>query len=241
MVPPARVRWCSVTLMSYPATITIDRPERIANWRPIGQAILVLPHYVVLHTVLNVVASVTAIIAWFTVLATGKLPPGIAAFHATYVRYRARTFSYMQFLTDKYPPFDFSPSTDDPGGAGISVSVSPRLEGRNRINVLFRFIVPFAWLTLIGMIGLMSGFDLPAWVWIVELVLGAVLIPGAVFSMVAWVISAVASVFGLVAVIFTGRWPEGLFRLSAGWVRVDARLWAYSMLLTDDYPPFSID
>ena len=228
--------------MSYPTTVTIDRPERIANWHPIGQTILVLPHYVILHTVLNVAASITAIVAWFTVLATGKLPPGIAAFHATYVRYRARTFSYMQFLTDKYPPFDFAPSTEDPGGAGISVSVSPRLEGRNRLNVLFRFIVPFAWLTLIGMLGLMFGFaSLPAWVWIVELVLGAVLIPGAIFSTVAWVLSGIASIFGMFAVIFTGRWPAGLFRLSAGWVRVDARLWAYSMLLTDEYPPFSID
>lgn len=227
--------------MSYPATVTIDRPERIANWRPIGQLILVLPHYIILHTAMNVAASITAIVAWFSVLFTGKLPPGIAAFHATYVRYRARTFSYMQFLTDQYPPFDFSPSTNDPGGAGISVGFSPKLEGQNRLLVLFRFIVPFAWLTLIGMFGLVLGFDLPAWVWIVELVLGAVLIPGAVFSSLAWLISAIASVFGLLAVIFTGRWPEGLFRVSAGWVRVDARLWAYSMLLTDEYPPFSID
>ena len=228
--------------MSYAATITIDRPERIANWRPIGQSILVLPHYVILHVVLNVAASLTAIYAWFAVLATGKLPPGVAAFHATYVRYRARTFSYIQFLTDKYPPFDFSPSLEDPGGAGITVSVSPQLDGRNRLNVLFRFIVPFAWLTLIGMLGLIFGFaELPAWVWIVQLVLGAVLIPGAVFSLVVWVISSIAAVLGAVAVIFTGRWPEGLFRLAAGWVRVDARLWAYSMLLTDEYPPFSID
>ena len=227
--------------MSYPATITIDRPERMANWRPIGQLILVLPHYVILHTVMNIAASITAVVAWVSVLATGKLPPGIAAFHATYVRYRARTFSYMGFLTDQYPPFDFSPSMEDPGGAGISMSVSPRLEGKNRLNVLFRFIVPFAWLTLIGMIGLLSGFDLPAWVWIVELVLGAVLIPGAVFSMIAWVVSSIASVLGMLAVIFTGRWPEALFRMAAGWVRVDARLWAYSMLLTDEYPPFSLD
>ncbi|MDE0163162.1 MAG: DUF4389 domain-containing protein [Acidimicrobiaceae bacterium] len=228
--------------MSYPATVTIERPERTANWRPIGQLVLVLPHYVILHAVLNVVASVTAVVAWFTVLFTGKLPPGIAAFHATYVRYRARTFSYMMFLTDQYPPFDYAPSSSDPGGAGVSVDVSPRLEGRNRLNVLFRFIVPFAWLTLIGMLGLMFGFaSLPAWVWIVQLVLGAVLIPGAVFSMVVWVVANVAAVVGLLAVIFTGRWPDGPFRLVAGWVRVDARLWAYSMLLTDEYPPFSID
>ena len=228
--------------MNYAATITIDRPERIANWRPIGQSILVLPHYVILHTVLNVAASLTAIYAWFAVLATGKLPPGVAAFHATYVRYRIRTFSYIQFLTDKYPPFDFSPSTEDPGGAGITLSVSPQLDGRNRLSVLFRFIVPFAWLNLIGVLGLIYGFaELPAWVWIVELVLGAVLIPGSIFSLVVWVISSIAAVLGAIAVIFTGRWPEGLFRLAAGWVRVDARLWAYSMLLTDDYPPFSID
>ena len=227
--------------MSYPATITIDRPERIANWRSIGQMFMVLPHWVILHTVLNVVASLTAIYAWLAVLATGRLPAGVAAFHSTYVRYRARTFSYMAFLTDKYPPFDFTPSNEDPGGSGISVSVSPRLEGKNRLNVLFRFIVPFAWLTLIGMLGAMSGFSLPAWVWIVQLVLGVVLIPGAVFSGVVWVVAQVAAVFGLLAVLFTGRWPDGLFRLVAGWVRVDARLWAYSMLLSDDYPPFSID
>ena len=62
--------------MSYPTTVEIQRPERIANWRPIGQLILVIPHYVILHTVLNLVASLTAVVAWVTVLATGKLPPG---------------------------------------------------------------------------------------------------------------------------------------------------------------------
>ena len=169
------------------------------------------------------------------------------------MRYRARTFSYLAFLTDKYPPFDFSPSTEDPGGAGISVSVSPRLEGRNRLSVLFRFIVPFAWLTLIGMLGLMFGFaSLPAWVWIVELVLGAVLIPGAVFSMVAWVVSSIASILGLIAVIFTGRWPHGLFRLVGGLGArrcpavgvldaADRRVPAVLFRLTDEYPPFSFD
>ena len=228
--------------MAYPATFEVQTPERTANWRPIGQFIMAIPHWVILHTVLNVAASVTAVVAWISILATGKLPPGIAAFHATYVRYRARTFSYMQCLTDKYPPFDYKPSTGDPGGAGVTVSVSPRLEGRNRLMVLFRFIVPFAWITLLGMLGFAFGSpSFPAWLWIVQFVLGAVLIPGAIYSMVAYVFAFIATFFGWLAVIFTGRWPAGLFRLSAGWVRVDARLWAYSMLLTDEYPPFSID
>ena len=81
----------------------------------------------------------------------------------------------------------------------------------------------------------------PAWLWIVQLALGAILIPGAIFSTVTWVVALNATFIGWVAVVFTGRWPAGLHRLSAGWVRVDARLWAYSMLLTDEYPPFSID
>ena len=228
--------------MVYPATITIERPERIANWRPIGQVLLVLPHYVFLHTAMNIAASLTAVYAWFAVLFTGKLPPGIAAFHATYVRYRSRTFSYMQFLTDKYPPFDVRPSAEDPGGAGISVSISPRLEGKNRLNVLFRFIVPFAWLSILRFLELILGWELfDAWIWVVALVFGAVLIPGAIYSSVVYVVAAIVTVLGALAVIFTGRWPETLFRWSAGWVRVDARLWAYSMLLTDEYPPFSID
>ena len=223
--------------VSYPATIEIEQPERMANWRPLLQWILVIPHWVVLHTVLNIVASITAIVAWVTVLATAKLPPGIAAFHASYVRYRARTFSYLWCVTDKFPPFDFKGSAEDPGGAGISVSISPNLGDRNRLMILFRFIVPFAWLTLLGMMGV----SFPLWVWILQLGLGAILIPGAVFSGAAWVLSAIAAVLGYVAVVFTGRWPDGLFRLAAGWVRVDARLWAYSMLLVDEYPPYSLN
>lgn len=228
--------------MSYPATITIDRPERIANWRPIFHLTLSLPHFVILHTVANVLASITAAVAWVVVLFTGRLPSGIAALHATYVRYRARTFSYMSFLTDKYPPFDYRPSIEDPGGAGISVDISPRLEGRNRLSVLLRFITPFAWVVLVGVVGLLAGLEIFAlWVWIVALVFGAALIPGAVFSVVVWPFAMVGSILAGLVIFFTGRWPEGLFRLMAGWVRIDARLWAYSMLLTDEYPPFSID
>ena len=228
--------------MSYATTVTIDRPERIANWRPIGQLILAIPHYIILHTVLNVVASCTAIYAWLSVLFAGRLSPRIAAFHATYVRYRARTFSYIQFLTDKHPPYNYAPSAEDPGDAGISVSISPRLQGKNRLTALFRFVVPFAWLGLLRLLELLTGFEIfDAQLWFVALVFGAVFIPAALYSLVMGVVAVIATTFGALAIIFTGRWPKWLFRLSAGWVRVDARLWAYSMLLTDEYPPFSID
>ena len=233
---------CDNPGMSYPVSVKIQRPERTANWRPIGHLVLGVIPWLVLHAVLNVVASVTAVIAWITVLVTGKLPPGIAAFHASYVRYRARTFAYTGFLTDEFPPFDFKPSLQDPGGSGITVDCSPKLENRNRLNVLFRFVVPFAWLTSLGMIGLMGGSStFPAWLWVVQLALAAVLLPGAIFSTLVYIVALGASVLAAPAVIFTGRWPAMLFHLAAGWVKVDARLWGYSMLLTDDYPPFTID
>jgi hypothetical protein len=43
------------------------------------------------------------------------------------------------------------------------------------------------------------------------------------------------------AILFTGRYPEGLFRFYEGYLRWMERVNAYSLLLTDDYPPFSLD
>ena len=41
------------------------------------------------------------------------------------------------------------------------------------------------------------------------------------------------------AVIILGRWPDGMRDFVIGWVRWTNRLTAYSLLLTDEYPPFS--
>jgi Domain of unknown function (DUF4389) len=51
---------------------------------------------------------------------------------------------------------------------------------------------------------------------------------------VAWVIAGFA-------VLFTGRWPEGLRMFVVGYMRWFTRLEAYVGLLTDAYPPFSLD
>jgi hypothetical protein len=43
------------------------------------------------------------------------------------------------------------------------------------------------------------------------------------------------------AVLFTGRWPEGMRRFVVGVMRWGTRVEAYLFLLTDEYPPFSLD
>lgn len=57
----------------YPATYAFDPPERVANWRPIGNPIMAIPHYVVLY-VLQIVSGVVAIISWFAIVFTGNMP-----------------------------------------------------------------------------------------------------------------------------------------------------------------------
>ncbi len=42
------------------------------------------------------------------------------------------------------------------------------------------------------------------------------------------------------AVLFTGRWPEGMRNFVVGFFRWSTRVNAYYYLLTDVYPPFSL-
>jgi hypothetical protein len=41
------------------------------------------------------------------------------------------------------------------------------------------------------------------------------------------------------AILFTGRYPEGLYRFAAGYLRYSTRMISYAMLAVDVYPPFS--
>lgn len=51
----------------------------------------------------------------------------------------------------------------------------------------------------------------------------------------------VVAVVAFFAVLFTGRWPEGLRDFALGVGRWYVRFEAYFLLLTDEYPPFSLD
>ena len=50
---------------------------------------------------------------------------------------------------------------------------------------------------------------------------------------------AVVWVIAWFALLFTGRWPEGLYRFAGNYLRYTARLTAYLMLGVDPYPPFN--
>jgi hypothetical protein len=50
----------------------------------------------------------------------------------------------------------------------------------------------------------------------------------------------IAAVIGWFAILFTGRYPEGLWQFGVGVQRWSLRLQAYLLLLRDEYPPFSL-
>jgi hypothetical protein len=43
------------------------------------------------------------------------------------------------------------------------------------------------------------------------------------------------------AVLFTGKYPEGLYKFNVGVQRWSQRATLYALFMTDEYPPFSLD
>lgn len=66
--------------------------------------ILAIPHLLVLW-LLSVVWVLTSIIAWFSILLSGRYPAGLYGFGAGMVRWNTRVEAYLLLLTDEYPPF----------------------------------------------------------------------------------------------------------------------------------------
>lgn len=193
---------------AYPATFTFDPPETIANWRPLVQWLLAIPHLIVLN-VLGSVSQVISVISWFVILFTGELPEGLANVQVMYVRYALRTYTYVGFMREEYPPFSFNTVVADPGDdPRVRVDVQPQLTDRNRLTVGLRII------------------------WLIPqlIVLAALFIA-------LWVVVLIA----FFAVLFTGKWPAGMRAFVLKVMAWGLRVQVYGLLLTDVYPPFSLD
>ena len=66
------------------------------------------------------------------------------------------------------------------------------------------------------------------------------LIPQYIVLMFVGLIAGIAMFFGWWAIMFTGKYPKGLFNFVAGYLRWSTRVTGYYYLLTDNYPPFSM-
>jgi hypothetical protein len=106
-----------LALMSdrYPSTdeeqsvhLDLDYPDvaqDLNRWLPLVKWLLAVPHYVVLFF-LAIAAVAAVIVAWFTILFTGRYPRGVFDFMEGVLRWGLRVEAYAFLLiTDRYPPF----------------------------------------------------------------------------------------------------------------------------------------
>jgi hypothetical protein len=68
-----------------------------------------------------------------------------------------------------------------------------------------------------------------------------VAIPWLIVAAIYGIVAEIATVIAWFAIVFTGRYPEGLYNFNAGYLRMVTRMNSFQYLLTDEWPPFGGD
>ncbi len=183
--------------------------------------ILVLPHIVVL-IFLWLAFAVLTVIAGFAVLFTGRYPRALFDFNAGVIRWnwRVQFYSYAVLGTDRYPPFTLR-RVDYP--ADFDVEYPERLS-RGLVLVKWWLLAIPHYLVLAAVFG--GGISVGA-----SAQDGDTLVP----------LVGVLVLIAAVALLFTARYPRGLFDFLLGANRWFYRVMAYAALMRDEYPPFRLD
>jgi uncharacterized protein DUF4389 len=204
---------------SYPAALAARLDEPLSRGLWLVKWLLLIPHVIVL-AFLWLAFTILTVIAWFAVVFTGHYPRGIFDFNVGVLRWswRVTYYGYGALGTDRYPPFSLAAEPDYPATLAV---VYPGEQ--SRLSAFGRLVLAFPQLLIIGVFvggGAYWGWHFASpWSGLIGLL---VVIAG-------------------VALLFTGRYPRGLFDLIVGLNRWVLRVVAYASLLTDEYPPFRFD
>ena len=202
----------SGTPVVYPLTLRGDLQEPINRWLFLVKWLLLIPQFVVLFF-LAIGAAVSLIISWFAILFTARYPRGLFDFNVGILRWwwRIPFYGYAALGTDKYPPFSLGGDLAYP--ADLSVEYPEKL---NR------------WLVLVK------------WILVLPHIIVLVVFNGGVGKYFVGLVGLLTLIAGIVN-LFTGKYPQSLFKLIMGMNRWSFRVSAYVWLMTDKYPPFSLD
>jgi hypothetical protein len=214
--------------VGYPVRVGGHLDTSLSRWLWLVKWLLAIPHYIVLFF-LWVAFLALSIVAWFAILFTGRYPRGIFDFNVGVLRWTWRVdyYTYAALGTDRYPPFKLADDPDYP--ARLEVSYPDHL---SRGLVLVK-----SWLLAIPhylVIGLFVGGT----TYVVATTAGGepttmrYTQPGLIGILV---------LIAAVVLLFTGRYPSGVFDFVLGMNRWALRVAAYAALMTDVYPPFRFD
>ena len=200
-------------------TGTLDEPLSRGLW--LVKWFLAIPHFIILGFLWLAVLVMT-LIAGIAILFTRRYPRSIFDFNVGVLRWTWRVLYYSAtgIGTDRYPPFTFK-AVEYP--ASLEIEYPEQL---NRWLVLVK-----SWLLAIPhyiVIGFFMGGG-----WLARSGNGRA---AAGFGLVGLV-----TIFAGVALLFTDRYPRGLFDFVMGMNRWVYRVVAYAALMTDRYPPFTFD
>jgi hypothetical protein len=209
------------TPQPYPLRVEGTLDPALGRWLWLVKWLLAIPHFIVL-AFLWAAFVVMSIVAFFAILFTGRYPRGIFDFNVGVLRWTWRVvfYSYGALGTDRYPPFTLDDVAEYP--ARLEVDYPERLSRGLVLVKWWLLAIPHYVVVAILLGG--SGWFL----WWSEDAWG----PGLVFVLV---------LFAGVALLFTTRYPPGIFGFVLGLDRWIFRVAAYAGLMTDRYPPFRLD
>jgi hypothetical protein len=210
----------------YPVVVRARLDEPLSGWLWLVKWLLLIPHFVVL-AFLWLGFFVVSVVSFFAILFTGRYPGGLFEFNVGVLRWTWRVgyYGYGALGTDRYPPFTLGEDPTYP--AGLEVHYPDRL---SRGLVLVKW-----WLLAIPQVLIVGAFST-----------GGYVAHGVTSSGERWYVQmpgllSICVLIAAVAVLFTRRYPGGLFDFVIGMNRWALRVTAYVALMTDAYPPFRLD
>jgi hypothetical protein len=209
----------------YPVRVEGELDPSLSRWQWLFKWLLAIPHFVVL-AFLWVAFFLLTVVAFFAILFTGRYPKSIFEFNVGVMRWswRVAYYSYGVNGTDQYPPFTLG-DADYP--AHFDVAYPEKL---SRGLVLVKW-----WLLAIPHLLIVGLFTSGLVWWTTEI--GS----GNNAAEAGTGLIAILVLIAVVILLFTGRYPQGLYDLVMGLNRWVLRVGAYVSLMRDEYPPFRLD